>query len=145
MRRLLGYTSSLVLAAVVLSAALPAAEAQAVPPERQPSVKVKVQHGQAQIGDDGSVSLTIRARCDEGLNAFEIDAGVRQDGAFGSVTLLQSNVTPCDNRWHAINVIVQPESGTFSPGRANVSVFLAAFDPVEGDLAAEDSATIRLR
>ncbi len=149
MRRISAWASSFMAAAILTIAALPAAASETARADLSPAaaaaVTVNIQGGTTPISADGSVDLTIRARCEEGLNAFELDAGIRQETAFGSVTLLGPNVTVCDGRWHRITVTVRPETGAFQPGPAAVNVFLAAFDPVDGDLEAQDSATVRLR
>ena len=53
-------------------------------------------------------------------------------------------MTPCDGRWHRSTVRVSPDAGSFAAGPATVDAFLGAFDPVEGDLEATDTATVTL-
>jgi hypothetical protein len=110
-----------------------------------PSVVVRIPGSPIRIGTDGSVPLAVRVRCDAGLNAFEFDASIHQGSTIGSATVFGPNLTPCDGRWHTLQVPVFAENGSFVPGVATVDVFLGAFDPIEGDLDATDAGTVRLR
>jgi hypothetical protein len=150
MRRVMAYVSTSLIAAILTVAALPAAVSVTARPadlslQAQSPLTVEIAGGPAKIGADGSVPATIRARCDDGLNAFELDVAIRQEATFGSASLLGPNVVPCDRKWHRIDFTVRPETGAFQPGPATVEAFLAVFDPVAGDLEATDSATVRLR
>jgi hypothetical protein len=149
MRRVMTYVLTSLIAAILTVAALPAvasatARSAELSFQAQAQLTVDIAGGPAKIGADGSVPVTIRARCDEGLNAFELDVALRQEAAVGSVSLLGPKVIPCDRKWHRIDVIVRPETGAFQPGPATVGAFLVAFDPGAGDLEATDSATVRL-
>jgi hypothetical protein len=93
---------------------------------------------------DGSVPISVSALCRPDQQAFELDVSIRQGSAFGSVFLLGPGLTPCDGARHRLTVRVLPESGVFTPGAADVDVFLGVFDPEDGDLDLTDSATIQL-
>jgi hypothetical protein len=93
---------------------------------------------------DGTVPLSVFARCQPGQQAFELDVSVRQGAASGSTTLLGPGLTPCDGTSHRIRVLVSPDAGTFAAGPIDVEAFLGVFDPVEGDLDAADTATVQL-
>jgi hypothetical protein len=105
---------------------------------------VKISRAHARIGADGSVPVVVFTRCRAGLNAFELDVSVRQGAVFGSATILGPGVTPCDGRWHRSSIKVSPDAGSFAAGPATADAFLGAFDPVEGDLDATDTATVIL-
>jgi hypothetical protein len=106
--------------------------------------KVRVNRGSAFLRQDGRVGITIRATCQPGLQAFELDVDVFQDPVLGQVSIVQAGVVTCDDRWHAVRVRVTPFGGTFTHGPATVSVFLGVFDPDEGDLDATTSARVRI-
>jgi hypothetical protein len=111
----------------------------------KPPAAVNISERPARIGRDGSVPVKVWARCEPGLQAFELDVSVGQGSAFGSTTIIgPPDVIVCDGLWHPILVRVLPERGSFRSGRATVDAFLGIFDPSEGDLEATDSATIRL-
>jgi hypothetical protein len=105
---------------------------------------VKISGGQVKLDANGSALVTLRARCQPPLDAFEVDVSVRQGATFGSVVLLGTEFPACDGRWHQITVSVAPDAGSFVSGVATVDASLSAFDPVEGDLIVFDSVTVRL-
>jgi hypothetical protein len=129
-----------VFGSVALVALASAAPATAAP---EPLV-IQVKKGQTALIPDGTVLAPIRARCHPPLDAFEVDVTVQQPTAFGSAVLTE--FPPCDGRWHRTIVTVAPEAGEFVAGRATLSAFIAAFDPITGtDVDAEDAETVKLK
>jgi hypothetical protein len=134
------------VACVFGSVALVAFAASATPATAAPQrLSIQVMKGQAALTPEGTVLVTIRARCHQSLDAFEVNVGVRQPPVFGSVLMLGTEFPPCDGRWHRTTVIVAPETGVFVAGTATVEAFIAAFHPREGDLDATDAETVRLK
>ena len=105
---------------------------------------VRIVDRPAVLRADGGVRLAIAARCDPNLQAFELDVSVAQYRASGFLfRLAPPAVVLCDGFRHRQRVIVYPESGTFAPGNADVSVFVGFYDPqADQDLAREDAATL---
>lgn len=135
-----------ILAAVAVLAALvlgPAAGATAAP--TAPVLAVDIKAGQVRLLPDGSVSVPLRARCSPSLDAFELDLSVVQGSAVGENNTVGGAFPACTGSWQQITLTVAPSTGTFTSGTATISVFLGAFDQVQGDLEARDSATVRLR
>ena len=134
------------LACLACSVALVAFAAGATPATAAPErLSIQVMKGQATLTPEGTVLVTIRARCHPSLDAFEVNVGVRQPPVFGSVFMLGTEFPPCDGRWHRLTVTVAPEAGEFVAGTATVGAFIAAFHPREGDLDATDSESVRLK
>ena len=130
-----------VLAVLVL---VPATGAVAAPPGGT-TLDVRIGASQVALNADGTVSVPLRARCSAPLDAFEVDVGVTQGGAFGAVSLIGTPYPVCNGHWQRTTLIVSPQAGAFGPGRASVEVFLGAYDPVDdSDLDAGDTATVRL-
>jgi hypothetical protein len=129
-----------VLAALVLAPAVGATAAPAAP-----VLKVDIKAGQVRLLPDGSVSVPLRARCSPSLDAFEVDLSVVQGSAIGENNTVGGAFPACTGTWQQITLTVVPFAGTFTSGTATISVFLGAFDQVQGDLEARDSATVRLR
>ena len=98
----------------------------------------------AQI-DGGEVLVSLRARCEPRLSAFELDVTVRQGSAVGSTSIVEAGVVTCDGHWQGVEVPVAPFGGSFTTGTATVDVFLGAFDQVQGDLDGTDAETVRVR
>jgi hypothetical protein len=105
---------------------------------------VDISDRDSRIRPDGSVPVSVFARCQPGQQAFELDVSVRQGAASGSTTLLGPGITPCDGTSHRIRVLVSPDVGAFAAGAIDIEAFLGVFDPVEGDLDATDTATVQL-
>ena len=134
-------TGLLATAAVVLAPALPAAAA----PAAGPVLKVEIKTTQVRLLADGSVRVPLRAKCASTLDAFEVDLSVTQGSVVGQNNTVGGAFPACTGKWQSTTLVVVADSGTFGPGRASIGVFLGAFDQEEGDLSAEDSATVGLR
>lgn len=121
-------------------------EASTARAPRSDAPAVEVVH-RARLTDDGAVSVVLRGRCPAGLQAFELDVAVTQPQASGHVfRSAPPAVLPCDGRPHRTRVVVGPDAGSFTPGRARVDVYVGLYDPVAGhDLEARDSRTVRVR
>ena len=127
-----------ILAATCLTMALaPAATAASDP------VVVMIEKNAQLAG--GQMLVSLRARCEPRLSAFELDVSVQQGTAGGSTTIVQAGVVTCDGHWQHVEVPVAPSVGSFAPGTSTVDVFLGAFDQVQGDLEGTDSETVRVR
>lgn len=107
---------------------------------------VRLRHRPAPLGSDGAVRIVLWSRCQPWFQAFELDLGVSQAGAGGSSTALGPEpVVRCDGAWHRTVKRVFPDAGSFTPGPADVSVFIGFYDPrTDHDLEATDTATVRL-
>ena len=128
-----------VFGAAVLLVGLVAGPATA----REPA-QVRINRGGSSALQDGTAQISLRARCDANLAAFELDVTVQQGTIIGEVSTVQAGVVTCDRGWHRVNVVVVPTSGAFSRGRAQVFVFLGVFDQTAGDLEARAASTVRL-
>jgi len=112
--------------------------------ESTATASVRIVDRPAVLRPDGGVRLTIAAKCDSRLQAFELDVSVAQYQASGSVfRLAPPAVVVCDGFRHRQRVIVYPSTGAFAPGNAAVSIFVGFYDPQEDqDLGRQDAATI---
>jgi len=112
-----------------------------------PTASVRIVDRPAVLRADGGVRVTIAAKCDATLQAFELDLSVAQYQASGFVSrLAPPAVVLCDGSRHRQRVIVYPSSGTFASGNARVSVFVGFYDPqVDADLSREDTATVLIQ
>jgi hypothetical protein len=126
-----------VLAALVLAPAAPASAATAL--------TIDIRAAQVQLLPDGTVAVPLRAKCSSSLDAFEVDLSVVQGTVTGENNTVGGAFPACTGKWQTITLTVAAYSGTFTAGPATISVFLGAFDQQQGDLSAEDSATVRLR
>jgi hypothetical protein len=107
---------------------------------------IQVMKGQTALTSDGTVLVPIRARCHPPIDPFEVDVGVEQPTASGGTVLFDVGFPPCDGRWHRTIVTVAPETGEFVAGRATVTAFIQAFDPVEDeDVEVGDTETVKLK
>jgi len=109
---------------------------------REPA-QIRINRGSSAL-QDGSARIALRARCDANLAAFELDVTVQQGWVIGEISTVQAGVVTCDGGWHRVNVVVEPSSGAFSSGRAQVFVFLGVFDQDAGDLEARASGNVHL-
>jgi hypothetical protein len=126
-------------AALVVAPAAPAAAAPAA------GATVDIKAGQVRLLADGTVLVPIRVRC-SAVDAFEVGVGVGQGSTFGGVTVLGGAFPACTGTWQSTSFVVTAESGTYQPGPATVSAYVAAYDPAEDhDIYVEDSAQVRLR
>jgi hypothetical protein len=135
------------VASVFGSVALVAFAASAAPATAAPKpLVIQVMKGQTALTSDGTVLAAIRARCHPPLDPFEVDVGVQQATASGGAVLFDVGFPPCDGRWHRTIVTVAPETGEFVAGRATVTAFIQAFDPVEDeDVEVGDTETVKLK
>ena len=137
--------SAVLLVLAVLALVPVTAPAAVAAPAAKQTLVVRIVAAHVELNADGTVSVPLRARCSRPLDAFEVDVSVRQGSTFGSVSLIGAEFPACTGRWQRTTLTVPAEAGTFGPGPATVDAFLGAFDPVGGsDLAAEDTATVRL-
>ncbi len=127
----------------VLPVALVSGAALAAPASAAESSGVRARTP-AHLVDGGGVDVRVRARCAAGLTAFELGATVRQGAATASTTEVARDVVACDGRHHTRVLRVVAPDATFSPGAARVDVYLATFDPQEGDVVVTRTSRIRL-
>lgn len=110
-----------------------------------PPIEFQVAEGRTELRPSGLVAVAVRARCAPTLDAFEVNIGVRQRDAFGSVSRIGERYPVCNGRWHWNTFYVRPESGAFRHGWATVELYLGAYDTVQGnDVEATDTARLRL-
>lgn len=138
MRRFLAGT--FVLATLVFAPALPAIAAPT-----GTVLKIEIKEAQVRLLPDGTVSVPLRAKCSSSLDAFEVDLSVTQGTVSGQNNTVGGSFPACTGKWQSTTLIVAADYGAFTAGPATISVFLGAFDQVEGDLSAEDTATVQLR
>lgn len=132
-------------AALVVVPAAPAAAAPATAAAPAAGATVDIKAGQVRLLADGTVRVPIRVRC-SAVDAFEVGVGVTQGGTFGGVTVVGGAFPSCTGRWQSTSFVVTAESGSYVPGRATVTAYVAAYDPAEDeDIFVEDSAQVRLR
>jgi hypothetical protein len=137
MRRLLA--GLLVLGGLALAPALPATAAPGT------VLTIEIKAAQVRLLPDGTVSVPLRARCSPSLDAFEVDLSVVQGSVSGQDNTVGGEFPACTGKWQQITLTVAADYGAFTCGPATIDVFLGAFDPVQGDLEARDSATVQLR
>ena len=108
---------------------------------------VQVKQKPAKIHGNGSVTVVFWLRCQSGYNAFEYNAGVGQESAFGSRTVgPEAGILPCDGTRHRVALNVSPESGEYERGFATIDVYVGIHDGGDGgDIAATDSARVWLK
>lgn len=127
----------LLLSTVVIGA--PAAAAAS------PTIEFQIVEARTELRPSGLVAVGVRARCSPTLDAFEVDVGVRQPNAFGSVTRIGERYPVCDGTWQRNTFYVRPESGRFRHGFATVDLYLGAYDTVnDHDVEATDTARVRI-
>lgn len=131
-------TGLLVLTALVLAPAAPALAAGA------PVVEIRA--SQVRLNADGTVSVPLRVRCSPPTYAFEIGVGVRQGSTVGSTGGLGGPMPDCTGKWQRVTLTVTAVTGTFVSGTAEITAYVALYDPVEDhDVIVEDTATVRLK
>ena len=90
----------------------------------------------------GAARAVVWARCDEPWTLGDYLVSASQDG--GPVATVSLTI-PCDGRFHSSRVVLQPEGGSFAPGRirldSELTVFDEFFDPVA---QARASRSVRL-
>lgn len=119
--------------------ASPAAGSPAVP-----TLSVELSPDPARL-NDGAVKVVAWTVCSPGLTAFELDLSVNQGSSFGSQSQLFRDVVPCDGVRHRTSMTVAPDIGSFGPGPATLSAYLAANENGGGDIEATDEVTVPLR
>ena len=133
------------IAGVLLALTVAALLGVAAPASAATALTVRVMKGQTTLIDDGTVDVVLRARCSPPLGTFEVDVSVRRGSTFGSSSIVQSGVVPCDRRWHRMIVNVAAETGgPFTSGFATVDVFLGANEGGGADVSAEVSTGLKL-
>ena len=105
---------------------------------------VQIKAGQVTLNADGTVSVPLRAKCSSSLDAFEVDLSVTQGTVSGQNNTVGGSFPACTGKWQSTTLIVAADYGAFTTGPATISVFLGAFDQMQGDLEARDSAIVRL-
>ena len=98
------------------------------------------------LNPDGTLTVSVRVRCDPGWVSGEVSVVVGQGAAAIASGFTIASV-PCDGRWHRVEFDVVDVSGTFQPGRVTFSFlqFLVT-NAVSGDSAGahDNGATARL-
>ena len=133
-------TSVLVFGGVVASSASAA--------RAQPKDVAEVQAGNlVLLNPDGTLTVSVRVRCDPGWVSQDADAIVDQ-----GVTVFADGLTsvsvPCDGRWHPVQFDLVTRSGTFQPGKVTFSLLqFGVTNEVTGDFEGvnDNGATARLR
>ena len=127
----------LVLSTIVIGAPASAAAS--------PTIEFQVVEARTELRPSGLVAVGVRARCSPTLDAFEVNVGVRQPNAQGSVTRIGERYPICNGAWHRNTFFVRPSSGAFHHGVATVDIYLGAYDTVnDHDVEATDTARVRL-
>ena len=73
------------------------------------------------LNPDGTLTVSVRVRCDPGWVFQEVDAIVDQ-GASVFADGITSAPVPCDGRWHRVQFDLVTRSGTFQPGKVTFSL-----------------------
>ena len=108
-------------------------------------IEFQVAERRTELRPSGLVAVSVRARCAPTLDAFEVNVGVRQRDAFGSVGRVGERYPVCNGKWHWNTFYVRPESGRFHHGWATVELYLGAYDTVQdNDVEATDTARLRI-
>ena len=126
---------------VLLILLAPTARALAAPDD---PARVQVLRSSGYLRADGRVGISVRANCDPGLQAFELDVTLRQGDVLGFVSILERDVVPCDDAWHNVRVKISPQDGRFRHGLIDVDVYFGVFDPNQGDLDDTAATTVRI-
>lgn len=132
--------SVLVFGGVVVSSA------SAAPGE--PKDVAEVQAGNlVLLNPDGTLTVSVRVRCDPGWVSQEVDAIVDQGVSVFADGITTASV-PCDGRWQLVQFDLITRSGTFQPGKVNFSLLqFGVTNEVTGDFEGvnDNGATARLR
>ena len=131
---------------VLAFGAVAASSASAAPPGDRPRNVADVKADSiVLLHPDGTLTATVRVRCDEGWVAGDISATVTQ-GASTADGFASASV-PCDGRWYPVDVPLVG-SGSFQPGKVTFSFlqFLVT-NAVTGDSAGahDNGASARLQ
>jgi hypothetical protein len=96
---------------------------------------------------DGSVQITIKARCHDQQQAFEWSVDIRQSTIFGNDSAGPvAGVITCDGKFHTVDALVPGANGPYTAGPATVQALVQLYDADEGsDVQLEDRAVVRLR
>ena len=126
----------LVLSTVVIGS--PAAAAT-------PTIEFQVVEARTELRPSGLVAVAVRARCSPTLDAFEVNVGVRQPNAQGSVSRIGERYPLCNGTWQRNTIFVRPTSGRFHHGVATVDIYLGAYDTEnDHDVEATDTSRVRI-
>lgn len=108
---------------------------------------LQVKQKPAKIHGNGSVTVVFWLRCQDGFNAFEFSAGVRQGDTFGGLSAGPApNVLTCDGERHRVDARVFPTAGAYQRGYADIDVNVQIYDSVnDSDISAEDSERVWLK
>lgn len=99
------------------------------------------------LNPDGTLTVSVRVRCDAGWVSGEVSVIVDQGGSATASGFTTTSV-PCDGRWHLVQFDVVDVSGTFQPGKVTFSfVQFLVTNAVTGDSAGahDNGATARLQ
>ncbi len=119
----------------------------ASPASAAPRDVADVRAGSVLLQPDGTLTATVRVRCDEGWVAGDVDVIVDQGlSIFADGTALA--LVPCDGRWHRVEVSLVVRAGSFQPGKVTFSLLqFSVTDEVFGDFVGvnDSGATARLK
>lgn len=99
------------------------------------------------LNPDGTLTVSVRVRCDPGWVFQEVDAIVDQ-GLSVFADGITSAPVPCDGRWHQVQFDLVTRAGTFQPGKVTFSLLqFGVTNEVTGDFEGvnDNGATARLR
>jgi hypothetical protein len=99
------------------------------------------------LNPDGTLTVSVRVRCDPGWVFQEVSAIVDQ-GASIFADGITSAPVPCDRRWHRVQFDLVTRSGTFQPGKVTFSLLqFGVTNEITGDFEGvnDNRATAHLR
>jgi hypothetical protein len=99
------------------------------------------------LNPDGTLTVSVRVRCDPGWVFQEVDAIVDQ-GVSVFADGITSAPVPCDGRWQRVQFDLVTRAGTFQPGKVTFSQLqFGVTNEVTGDFEGvnDNGATARLR
>jgi hypothetical protein len=101
----------------------------------------------ALLNPDGTLTVSVRVRCDPGWVFQEVSVVVDQ-GPSVIADGITSAPVPCDGRWHRVQFDLVTRVGTFEPGKVTFSLLqFGVTNEVTGDFEGvnDNGATARLR
>ena len=99
------------------------------------------------LNPDGTLTVSVRVRCEPGWVFQEVDAIVDQGPSVFADGITSAPV-PCDGRWHRVQFDLVTRAGTFQPGKVTFSLLqFGVTNEVTGDFEGvnDNGATARLR
>ena len=99
------------------------------------------------LNPDGTLTVSVRVRCDRGWVFQEVSAIVDQGPSVFADGITSAPV-PCDRRWHRVQFDLVTRAGTFQPGRVTFSLLqFGVTNEITGDFEGVDDngATAHLR